>query len=110
MVALDHQLRRRHHLPRPRAATVQPLHRGGDGVPGPQRRRLADRGQADAAEPGDRAVVIPHDREVLRHEHSRPDHGIQDADGFAVVGGDRIRRQVAAGKERMGSPVPPSSV
>jgi hypothetical protein len=65
--APDDEPWREHHLPGRRTSLIQPLNGGRHGVLGLLLRVLADGGQVHVCQPGQWAIVVPHDRDRPWH-------------------------------------------
>jgi hypothetical protein len=71
-----------------RATVVESLDHRGDGVLGELVGVLADRGQVDVCQPGDRAVVVADDGDCSRDVDTGADERVDEPHGAAVVEGE----------------------
>lgn len=95
-------MRSEHDLTRRRPAVLQPFHRQRDGLSGLLVGILADGGEVHMGQPGQHAVVIPHDRKRARDRHAQPGERVEQADRAAVVGRDHRGGQAVPGEQRRG--------
>lgn len=98
----DDQLRCQHGDDRLGAARIELLGQGGHGAVGLFEWCLADGGQIEVAEPGQRAVVVAGYGDLERNFDTGSPHRVENADGYAVIGGDHCGRQLGCREERFG--------
>ena len=95
-------MRSEHDLTRRRPVALESLYRQDDRLLGLLAGVLADRGEVHVGEPGQRAVVITHDRKGTGYRHAPPGERVEQPDGAAVVGRHHRGGQAPLGQQRDG--------